>query len=190
VPHLKLFSNALLALYLLLLLWLILFKLSVDFSGVLGHPLRSLNLIPFADYSRANSREMIDNLLAFIPLGVLLGLNLKRTGFWRKLSYLGLLSLVAEATQFGLAIGVSDITDVILNTLGGAVGLLLYGLGRRYVHTEKLDRSIVAVVTALLVVCILLRALVFQVRYHSAPPPGGLGTRAAQRAIPAERSRY
>jgi glycopeptide antibiotics resistance protein len=68
---------------------------------------------------------MIDNLIAFIPLGLLLSLNFKRTGFWRKLTFVFMLSLAVEAMQYVLAIGVSDITDVIMNTVGELAGPLL-----------------------------------------------------------------
>jgi glycopeptide antibiotics resistance protein len=57
----KLLSKTLLALYLLILLWLVLFKFSLDLSSVLDYQTRSLNLIPFADFSRNSLREMIFN---------------------------------------------------------------------------------------------------------------------------------
>ncbi|HEX9503339.1 MAG TPA: VanZ family protein [Patescibacteria group bacterium] len=79
----KLLSKTLLALYLLILLWLVLFKFSLDLSSVLDYQTRSLNLIPFADFSRNSLREMIFNFAVFIPFGLLLSVNLKRANFWR-----------------------------------------------------------------------------------------------------------
>jgi glycopeptide antibiotics resistance protein len=164
----KSLSKILLALYLLILTWLVLFKFSLDVPSVLHYQMRSLNLIPFAGFSQGNSREMIDNFVVFVPLGLLLGVNLKRTTFWRKLAYVFFFSVMAEVIQFVLAIGTTDITDVITNTLGGLFGLMLYGVSDKFVDNKKLERFIVVTGTILLILLILLRFLVFKVRYHSA----------------------
>ena len=58
--------------YILALLWLVLFKFSYDFAAVLGMQIHTVNLVPFADYSRANVREMLYNFAVFIPFGLLL----------------------------------------------------------------------------------------------------------------------
>jgi len=161
----KSFSKTLLALYVLCLLWLILFKTSLDLFAVLDHQKSSLNLIPFAHHSGANSREMIDNLIVFIPLGLLLSVNFKRASLWRKLALVGFLSLTAEMLQFALAIGVADITDVLMNIFGGLIGLTLYEVSHRHIHSEKLDRFIVVTSAVLLILCMLLRFMVLKVRY-------------------------
>lgn len=159
----KLLSKTLLTLYLFLLLWLVLFKFSSDIPSVLEeHQMRSLSLIPFADSLRS---EVISNLVVFIPFGLLLSVNFKRVSLWLKLTYVFIFSLAVEIFQFALAIGITDITDVITNTLGGFIGLLLYALGIRYIAMEKLDRFIVLTGTILLILFILLRLLVFKVRY-------------------------
>ncbi len=122
-------------------------------------------MIPFAEYSQANVREMIDNLIIFVPFGLLLSINFKRTKLWEKLAYIGFFSLSVEALQFLLAIGVTDITDIIMNTLGGFVGLILYDVNKKYINNEKLDRFIVIVGIILLIALILLRTLVLRVKY-------------------------
>jgi len=160
----KTLSKSLLAVYSLLLLWLVLLKLSLDIPSVLGIHMRGLNLIPFAG-SSVGSTEMITNLIVFIPLGLLLSVNFKRTNFWRKLAYIFFFSLAAEVIQFVLAIGITDITDVIMNTFGGFLGLMLYSLSNMYADEEKLDRFIVVVGTVLFVFLLLLRFFVFKVRY-------------------------
>ena len=161
----KSLSKTVFVLYLLILLWLVLFKFSFDISSVLlNYQSRSVNLIPFIASSGANLREMIDNFVVFIPFGLLLSVNLKQTTFWRKLSSIFIFSLAAEVTQFVLAIGTTDITDVITNTLGGFVGLILYDFSKKYVDSEKLDRFIVISSTILLMLLIFLRFFV-RVRY-------------------------
>jgi len=160
----KTVSKTLLAVYLLILLWLVLFKFSLDFAAILDHQARSLNLIPFATYSSGNLSEMLYNLVVFIPFGLLLGVNLKQTNFWEKLSYIYFFSFAAELTQFIVAIGTTDTTDIIMNTAGGFLGLVLYGLSK-YVDSEKLDRFIVVAGTILLTVLVLFRLLFLRVRY-------------------------
>ena len=162
----KSLSKVLLALYLLILLWLVLFKLSLNLSLILDYQTRSINLIPFAGSS--NLREIIYNCVVFIPFGLLLSVNFKRTNFWRKLTFVLVLSLTAETAQYIFAIGATDITDLITNTFGGFLGLILYNLSNKYIKIEKPDRFIVLSGTILLVLFILLRVLFFNnVRYQS-----------------------
>jgi glycopeptide antibiotics resistance protein len=149
----------------LVLLWLVLFKLSFDIIPVLlEHQKRSLNLIPFGD-TPGNVRETIDNLLVFIPFGLLLGSNLKQTGFWQKLMIVGGFSLAVETIQYVFAIGSTDITDLIMNTLGGFIGLALYDFSKKHVDPVKLDRTLVMAGAVLLMALVLYRVLVLQVRY-------------------------
>lgn len=135
-------------------------------------------MIPFADVSRHNLRDTVYNLLVFIPFGLLLRVNLKRATFWRGLAIIFLFSLAVETAQFVFAIGVTDITDVITNTLGGFLGLILYQFSNRYVDSEKLDRFIVVAGTILLIVFIVLLGILLSrnFQYHSPPrkPPQAL----------------
>ncbi len=113
---------------------------------------------------------MADNVLVFIPFGLLLGLNFKRLDLWRKILVVFLFSLTGEAIQYILAIGASDITDVITNVFGGTLGLMAYDLGSKHIRQESLDRFIVSTGTALLGIFLLLLAaleLRHGVRYHS-----------------------
>ena len=167
----KLLARTLFALYLFILLWLVLFKFSLDLSSVVDYQTRSLNLIPFADVSRHNVRETVYNFVVFIPFGLLLRVNLKRATFWRRLAVIFLFSLAVETIQFVFAIGVTDITDVITNTFGGLLGLMLYEISNRYVDTEKLDRFIVVASTILLIVFIVLLGILLSrnFQYHSPP---------------------
>lgn len=154
----KIFSRGLLALYFLVLIWLVLFKLKFNISSVLNYQHRSLNLIPFGAPKivdgRINYREMILNCIFFIPLGLLLNVNFKNVGDLLKVAVILVFSLTAELIQFIFAIGATDITDVITNTVGGFLGLKLYDLNKRYVHNERLDAVITFVGTVLFVLFI------------------------------------
>lgn len=162
----KSLPRTVLAVYLLILLWLVLFKFSFDFSGVLLYfQHRGLNLLPFAGISRHTIREMIENFIVFVPFGLLLSASFKRVKLWRKLAVISTVSVAVEVLQYIFAIGLTDITDVIMNTLGGLVGLLAYRLGSRYVSEKKVD-TVVAITTAILLAMIVwLRLFVFRVKY-------------------------
>ena len=157
----NIFSRCLLALYFLLLIWLVLFKLKFNISSVLNYQQRSLNLIPFGSPSIINGRiiygEMILNCIFFIPLGLLLNVNFKNVGVLFKVAFILVFSLTVELIQYIFAIGATDITDVITNTIGGFLGLKLYDLINRYVHNKRLDAGIISVGTVLLVLFIYIR---------------------------------
>ena len=156
-------SRILFAAYLFILLWLVLFKFSYEPFAIINNPqIRSLNLIPFA---RTRNSEMISNLVAFIPFGVMLGVNFKRFAFWYKIAVIFAFSLAAEIIQYVLAVGVSDVTDLIMNTLGGFIGLAAYTLIGKYTNERYLDRFILIIGTIMLLVFLYLRIFVFIVKY-------------------------
>jgi glycopeptide antibiotics resistance protein len=154
----KILFRGLLVLYLVTLTWLVLFKLTFNISRILNHHHRSLNLIPFAAPSIVNGRvdfgEMILNCIFFIPFGLLLNVNFKKVGFLPKLTCILVYSATAELIQYIFAIGATDITDVITNTVGGFLGLTLYDLSNKYINTEKLDRIIISAGALLFVLAI------------------------------------
>ena len=155
-----------LVLYLLTLLWLILFKLAYDIPSVLAnYQTRSLNLIPFVTFGQTGLSETVSNFLIFIPFGLLLSLNFKTVAWWRLILTVLLFSLAVETLQYVLAIGTTDATDVVTNTLGGSAGLVLYRLVNLIVETRILDRAIVTAGTTVFIAFLLLRLLVLQVRY-------------------------
>lgn len=155
----KILSRGLLALYLMMLIWLVLFKLQYNILSVFNYHHRSLNLIPFAAPSIVNGSygEMIDNVIIFIPFGVLLNINFKKHGFLPKFALILFFSLSCEIIQFIFAIGATDITDVITNTIGGLIGLELYSLSSKYINNKKLDRFIILFGTSLLVLLLYYR---------------------------------
>jgi len=156
-------SRMLFAAYLLVLLWLVLFKFSYDPIGVIrDFQTRGLNLIPFA---YANKNEVIANLIAFIPFGVMLGVNFRELVFKYKIAVIFAFSLAVEIIQYVLAIGAADITDVIMNTLGGLVGLSVYAFASKQTDDRTLDLGITLSGTLILLAILYLRIFVFIVRY-------------------------
>ena len=156
-------SKILFAAYLLILLWLVLFKFSYDPIGVIrDFQTRGLNLTPFA---YANKSEVISNIIAFIPFGVMLGVNFRRVAFKYKIAVIFAFSLAVEIIQYVLAIGAADITDLMMNTLGGFIGLSAYALASKQTDDQTLDLSVAISGTLILLAILYLRVFVFIVRY-------------------------
>jgi glycopeptide antibiotics resistance protein len=159
----KALSRTLFAAYVFILLWLVLFKFSHDPLAVIrDFQTRSLNLIPFA---RTHTSEMISNIVAFIPFGVMLGVNFRQVVFKYKIAAIFAFSLAVEIIQYALAIGVTDITDIIMNTLGGFIGLVAYVVVSKHTNDRYLDRCILVVGTLILLTILYLRIFVFIVNY-------------------------
>ena len=164
----KILPRGLLVLYLVILIWLVLFKLKFNISSILNYHHRSLNLIPFAAPSVINGAvnygEMILNCVFFIPFGLLLNVNFKKEGFLHKLGFILGFSVAAELIQYIFGIGATDITDVITNVLGGFLGLKLYDISSKYINNEKLDRAIISFGIVLFVLFISIHASHFFLR--------------------------
>jgi glycopeptide antibiotics resistance protein len=145
-----------------LLLWLILFKTSFDIISVFTSVhIRNVNLVPFL----GPLSGMVENFLVFIPLGLFLSIYFDKVTFWRKLIFICAFSLTLETIQYIFSIGMSDITDVITNTLGGLFGLSLYSIGKNNMDSEKMNRIIVILVALFAAIFVLLRLFVFRVKY-------------------------
>lgn len=129
----KIFSSVVFIIYFMLLIWLVLFKLSVNFNEL--DYIRSVNLIPFYYDTEIgfafHFKEVLYNVLIFIPLGVCIGIYRSDLSFGRKILPGFLVSLLFEVLQFVFALGASDITDLITNTTGGIIGILLCCLLRK-----------------------------------------------------------
>ena len=71
--------------------------------------------------------NLAGNIVAFMPLGFLLPLVFKSTGSLIVITRITLLtSITAEICQYIFNVGCLDIDDVLLNTIGGVLGYLIY----------------------------------------------------------------
>lgn len=125
--------------------WVIVLKLSVPFSNMGSE--RNINLIPligsFDEEGRLNLGEIILNVLIFVPLGVYAGVLFRRWIFAKKVFLFFLISLLCEVYQYFLRVGVCDITDLINNTIGGIIGLLIYtGIVKAFNDSVKAQKFI------------------------------------------------
>lgn len=97
-------------------------------------PFQSI-LSSFRDGLRSTLRAVAGNIVLFLPLGALLPLiERKNSCFWRCLLIALLCSVCIELSQYLLGLGVGyryrnvDVDDLLLNTLGGALGWGIYQL--------------------------------------------------------------
>lgn len=118
------------ALYSLLLVGVIIFKLPF-YSGS-SEGVRVINLVPvfgsFDENGVLVTREIISNILLFIPLGIYISVLRDNWSFMKKILAIVCVTLGFEVIQYVFAIGISDITDILNNTLGGLIGIGIYVL--------------------------------------------------------------
>ena len=113
--------------YLVALIWVIIFKL--EFSIKELPQIRNINLIPFNQPAIVNGKadisEIILNVLAFIPYGLFIHILMDEKSILKKLFIIFATSFIFELIQYIFAIGASDITDIISNTSGGIIGVVV-----------------------------------------------------------------
>ena len=118
--------------YLVLLTWVVLWKLQLPHIG--DGELRHIKLVPFAPTAEDGASEpfeVIANVVLFVPFGLYLSLLSPSRPWWKLAGVVAGSSLALEVTQYVLAVGSSDLTDLIVNTAGGVAGLGLLVLARR-----------------------------------------------------------
>lgn len=92
----------------------------------------------FIDNKNELWREMFMNAILYLPFGVSLSALIR----YKSVIAGFLLSLIIEAWQYYAAIGVAQGTDVIMNTLGCAFGILPIFLIRYFNKINLKERSI------------------------------------------------
>ena len=103
----------------------------------------NVNLIPFTnlfvfDTKRELLVNLIGNVAMFIPSGVILPIICSRPDrFWKVLAAGAGISLCIELLQLPFAARVSDVNDLILNTVGVIIGYGLYALVRAMICKTK-----------------------------------------------------
>ncbi|GHU77620.1 hypothetical protein AGMMS49992_26140 [Clostridia bacterium] len=129
--------------YLLFLAWAVLWKCGVPFIG--DGTKRAVNLLPF---NKNTLWELQFNIVVFLPFGFYFAAAKPELSPSKKVLATFFTSLILEVIQFVLSIGRSDVTDLLMNTFGGIVGIAAYYL------LSKLFGKYVRKLT--LMICILL----------------------------------
>lgn len=147
----------------ILLLTKILFLSRVSISELFhgGRTLdRSMNLIPFKSISEfiagssANLRRfafgnVAGNILIFIPFGLYVVLLKSNKRVLNNLLVIFIVSLIVEIVQGVLAIGTADVDDVILNCVGGWMGILVYKSLLFLLRDENKAKSTITVLSVI-----------------------------------------
>lgn len=148
-------TKILFGIYFFILVWILLFKMSFSLEEL--YRTRSINIIPFAGTATVNGKihlsEIINNIIVFIPVGVYVCMLKPKWSITKKISIGFFISLGIEVLQFILAIGGTDITDLIGNTLGGVIGIYVFYLFTKLFKGKaiKILNILVTIATFLLV---------------------------------------
>ena len=106
----------------------------VDLQPSLASLTCSSAQLPMGSTARAFCvRNAAGNVILFFPLGILLPLLWRRLRFWSGLQVAIAVSVSVELVQYlsrGWAHRTADVNDVILNSLGACLGLMLVSLLR------------------------------------------------------------
>lgn len=149
----KRLTKMLFVIYLLILVWVVLFKFDIPFSNM--GTMQSVNLEPYAAPTRLNGEvlysEMLLNVMIFIPLGIYLEAIFRKWPLIPKVLIVLFVSVSFEILQYIFAMGASDITDVIHNVLGGLIGLLLVKLLPKKKGSSYRFLNSLAIVTTVIV---------------------------------------
>ncbi len=150
----KYIARILLLIYLLLLIRLIILKYPIPvLRGIMDEwelsnakaGVATANLTLFKTirmylryYDRLNGFDnLVGNVLVFMPLGILIPLAFPGMDcFWMILLHSFWLSLCIELFQLVSHFGAFDVDDILLNTLGGALGFCLF-LFVRFLYRKR-----------------------------------------------------
>ncbi|WP_165314437.1 VanZ family protein [Agromyces protaetiae] len=84
--------------------------------------------------------EFLANIALFVPFGALIVLAWPKLGVWPPIVAALVVSTVIELVQLGLPSRVATISDVVANTTGAAIGVLLVmALRQRRLRTPDAD---------------------------------------------------
>ena len=149
IKRLNILSIILFCIYILLLIWIVLFKCNIYLSITNGYfEFKTLTLkerfdyylIPFIDYFNNDStqtfikfKDGILNVIVFIPLGLYLSFFIKKNKFIKVIIYTFLISLLFEIIQLFSLLGSFQTEDLILNLFSGLLGYIIY----KIIYKEK-----------------------------------------------------
>jgi len=117
---------------------------------------RTLNLIPFKDLfdGVVNQLDIFGNIILFIPFGLFLKILYPKNTLYKNTLIMFFVSLSFEILQFILAIGASDITDIIYNVIGGIIGIILYKLLKLIFKKEDIVNKIIIILGFILMILV------------------------------------
>ena len=114
--------------------------LSDGFGRMEGYSVYRYNIIPFQEITRfiryhdsmdlsAVIVNLLGNIVAFMPFGALVRWVVDRKIRWyQAIDYTFMFSLCVETLQLMAKVGVFDVDDLILNSIGGLCGFWCYNI--------------------------------------------------------------
>lgn len=150
-------------LYLLILFALLFLKRKVgSFQSLNLIPFRSITEYLFSDDILSKSfalSNILGNVVIFVPLGLYIMLMNKNKSIIVNTFIIALTSTLVEVAQFIFKVGAADIDDVILNTIGGFIGaILFYVIHLIFKSKTKSAISLIAPIGGILAFTILMLA--------------------------------
>ncbi|HHD2753207.1 TPA: VanZ family protein [Clostridium perfringens] len=138
--------------------------------------IRSTNVIPFHTiYSYLSgtlnvskiivASNIFGNIILFVPLGIYLQL-LKKNKIWINTMIVFFIALFVEMFQFIFGFGAADIDDVILNCLGGLIGILIYRGLCKFLKSEEKVRTVIVLLGLIVILIPILVTTIFGFRFR------------------------
>lgn len=131
---------------------------------------RSINFVPFETirgYVTGKSLvsqtvvwyNVLGNICLFMPLGIYLQLFRVKKNSFNSIVIVFIVSLMIELIQFVFGIGATDIDDIILNCLGGVIGVLLYQVIGLAVKDKQKIKAIITICSSIVAVPMMVLAI-------------------------------
>ena len=151
VKKIRTLGKVLFVLYIFFLLYFLIFSDWYGRTGVSREYQYNLVLLKeikrFIEYREelgafAVFTNLFGNILIFMPFGFFISMASRARGFFMTLFYRFGLSLCVEVFQLLTKVGSFDVDDLLLNTIGGVLGYILFSIcntirRRHYGHGKK-----------------------------------------------------
>jgi glycopeptide antibiotics resistance protein len=133
--------------YVIILFYALFFKTVNIRAGMNG-----VNLVPFStimpyikkaitNLNGPAIMNILANIFLFIPLGFYVEVMLKKRKMIIKIMIILLIPIIVELIQFVWSLGICDVDDVILNAIGGLLGILVFKVVEKLYCIVKKDDS-------------------------------------------------
>jgi glycopeptide antibiotics resistance protein len=184
-------STFILIVYITILIKVMVFKdmptirmgsLMLNFSGTDGgHP---ANLVPFKSilpYLLGDKgwiiagANLVGNIAPLVPIGFLV-LFVYRNMTWKKsLALAAAAGLAIEGMQVVLRVGIFDIDDVILNSLGVMIGYWTFAILAKWVRSKNYKNIVFAAIIVIAALAVFYAAVVYPMSHQPVNPGVGAG---------------
>lgn len=133
----------------------LLFRPATLFTPLRGN-FGSFQLVPFGSIQEylhmgggSAFRNLAGNIVAFIPYGIYLQVLKKDKRMGINVLIVAVTSIAVELVQALLRVGVTDIDDVLLNTLGGFIGILICRLIYRLAKEDIRAKTAITILSTI-----------------------------------------